>query len=149
MERKHGIFTTAPYYHRVRGIPCTRWHGRISPLPSGTLTRHDTTNNMYRHLVFAKVCTRRPALARRHLLHSYRSLWERWRSYHSGRTLIRLGRATSRSLSISLAVTLQDSRDRERRFCSGFRWWRPELETRELDTFNDTSAVRPVNRCSS
>ena len=65
---------------------------------------------------------------------------------HSGRTLIRLGRAASRSFLISAGVTRQDSRDRERRFCSSVRWWRPELDTRELDTFSDTSAVRPVAR---
>ena len=65
---------------------------------------------------------------------------------YSGRTLIRLGRAANRSFLISVAVTLQDSRYRDRRFCRGFRWWRPALDTREFDRFSVTSAVRPITR---
>lgn len=62
---------------------------------------------------------------------------------YSGRTLTRLGRAANWSFLISIAVTLQDSRDKDLRFWSGFRWWSPEFDTREFDTFRETKAVRP------
>ena len=64
-------------------------------------------------------------------------------SYHSGRTLIRLGRANSGSLSIS-ASRLPPSPCRT----PGYGAQVLQLDTRELDTFNDTSVVRPVNRCN-
>ena len=63
---------------------------------------------------------------------------------YSGRTLNRFGRAANRSFLISHAVTLHDSRYNDRSLCSGFRWWRPALDTREFDRFSVTRAVRPV-----
>lgn len=128
----------------------------VARRPSGTPTRQKTyvqtaqacsCENMYMTQFKRKWnYAVRLALVRHHLLtvSGPRCCESAGRLHHSGRTLIRLGRAASRSFLISVGVTRQDSRDRERRFCSGFRWWRPELDTRELDTFRDTSAVRPV-----
>jgi hypothetical protein len=88
--------------------------------------------------------SRRPALVRHHLLYSYRSLWSSGRitpaAHWSGWGERTAGAYRSRHLACRHPARLQDT---ERRSCSGFRWWRPEL-----DTFNDTSAVRPVNRCN-
>ena len=148
IKRKHGIFTIVPSHHRIPGV-----HGRSSLVrrPSGTPTRHRdqyvqtaqacSCKNMYRAACSsqATICLQLQIAA---------ATVPAW-PYHSGRTLIRLGRAASRSFLISAGVTRQDSRDRERRFCSSVRWWRPELDTRELDTLSDTSAVRPTVRRES
>jgi hypothetical protein len=58
--------------------------------------------------------------------------------------VIRLGSIVALSFFISLAVTLLESRDNDRRFCRPFRCLRPALDTREFETFNDTKAVKPV-----
>lgn len=67
-------------------------------------------------------------------------------SNYSGRKLIRFGSAVAWSFLISFAVTLQESSVSERRFCSAFRWRRPALDTRELETFRETKAVKPANQ---
>jgi hypothetical protein len=59
---------------------------------------------------------------------------------------MRLGRAVNRIFFNSVAVTLHDSRLRDLRFLSGFKWHKPKLETREFDIFNETSVVNPTNR---
>lgn len=59
---------------------------------------------------------------------------------------MRLGRAANWIFFNSVAVTLHDSRVRDRRFFSGFKWCKPELETREFDMLSETSAVSPTNK---
>lgn len=66
--------------------------------------------------------------------------------FHSGLTLTRLGRAANWIFFNSVAVTLHDSRVRDRRFFSGFKWCKPELETREFDMFSETSDVSPTDK---
>ena len=98
MERKHDIFTIVPSHHRIRGTPCTCWQGRISPLPPGTLTRHKeqyVQTSRSCKIMYKATCSSQAPLALQ--LQVAVEFW----SYHSGRTLIRLGRANSGSLSIS------------------------------------------------
>lgn len=66
-------------------------------------------------------------------------------STYSGRKFTRLGRAVIWSLLISPAVTLHDSRVKDFRSLSGFRWCNPPFVTREFETFRETSAVSPVD----
>jgi len=139
MERKHDIFTIVPSHHRIRGTPCTCLT-RISPLPPGTLTRHKeqyVQTSRSCKTMYKATCSSQAPLALQ--LQVAVEFW----SYHSGRTLIRLGRANSGSLSIS-ASRLPPSPCRT----PGYGAQVLQLDTRELDTFNDTSVVRPVNRCN-
>lgn len=62
----------------------------------------------------------------------------------SGLKFIRLGRSVDWSFLMSLAVTLHDSRVSDFKFLSDFRCCRPALDTREFETFKETSCVSPV-----
>lgn len=63
---------------------------------------------------------------------------------YSGRRVTRLGRAVDWSFLISAAVTLQDSRDNERKFFKGIKYCNPAFVIREFETFKDTNAVNPA-----
>lgn len=63
---------------------------------------------------------------------------------YSGLTFTRFGRSVDCSFFMSLAVTLQDSKVSDIKFLSGFRCCRPELVTREFETFKETSWVNPA-----
>ena len=97
-------FTIVPSHHRIPGV-----HGRSSVVrrPSGTPTRHRdqyvqtaqacSCKNMYR-----AACSSQATISLQ--LQIAAATVPAW-PYHSGRTLIRLGRAASRSFLISAGVT--------------------------------------------
>lgn len=45
---------------------------------------------------------------------------------------------------MSAALTLQDSKERVRKFFKGFKYRSPSFVTREFETFSDLSAVIPA-----
>lgn len=63
---------------------------------------------------------------------------------YSGRKLTRLGSAVDWSFLISLAVTLQDSKDRDLRFFNDLICTKPALLIRELEMLSETKPVKPV-----